>query len=239
MKQVSRLFTGLFISNLNKRVALTILIIFSHPVLSDFHFDNEPIGQLTAADQQLSKEIERFLADYAQAYNQQNYKAVKSMWMEDDLPIYLAEEVPMPLYGWKKLEKYFNPVPGKKILDGIYNEYSQVRAKRLGGNVAVATYRLDYDIKLIKQSPLHGWSRVMAVFINDDDQWKLSAYAEAPMGPLTMVKKMIKKVPASTHNEQRAYQVTKSTIKSLFEQTVDPSFDAYLAEQQDLMPVHD
>ena len=141
-------------------------------------------------------------------------------------------------YGKKRMDNYFNPVPGKRILDGIYNEYSEVRAKYLTSDIAVATYRLDYDIKLVGMPASGGWDRVMAVFVKEDGDWKLTAYAEAPMGPATMVRKMMKEVPAETDEQKAAYATTRATIKKLAEASVGPEFDAFLEERKDLAPTH-
>jgi ketosteroid isomerase-like protein len=204
---------------------------------ADYHFQNTA-DTVDATEKQLAAEITAFLADYAVAYNNQDYRTVKSMWHPDGNPIYMAEEVPFPLYGDARLANYFNPVPGKRILDGIDNRYSEVRAKYIGPDTAVATYRLDYDIKLTSMPASHGWNRVMAVFVRDDDDWKLTAYTEAPMGPATMVRKMMQATPATTDAEKADYATTKATIKQLAEAAVSPGFDAFLAERKDLQPTH-
>jgi ketosteroid isomerase-like protein len=215
----------------------TALVIFSVTARAEFHFQNKK-DSISAEDQQLATEITAFLADYAIAYNNQDYRKVKQMWADDGNPIYMAEEVPFPLYGQQRLDTYFNPVPGKRILDGIDNRYSEVRAKRIAPNIAVATYRLDYDIKLIGMPPSHGWDRVMAVFMHDGKDWKLTAYVEAPMGPATMVRKMMQALPAQTEKQKADYATTKATIKGLTEAGVSPGFDAFLEARKDLQPTH-
>ena len=84
-----------------------------------------------------------------------------------------------------------SPLAGKQVLDGIRNSYSEVRAHYLAEDLALATYRLDFDIKVKRQKAMTSWDRVMAVFRRVDGEWKLTAYAEAPMAPLTMVRKML------------------------------------------------
>jgi hypothetical protein len=160
------------------------------------------------------------------------------MWHADGNPIYMAEEVPFPLYGQDRLNSYFNPVPGKRILEGIDNRYSKVRAKYVAPDVAVATYRLDYEIKLTGLPAMGGWDRAMAVFVRTEAGWKLSAYAEAPMGPATMVRKMMKATPAETAQEKADYATTKATIKSLSQRAVSPGFAAFLEEREDLDPTY-
>jgi hypothetical protein len=160
------------------------------------------------------------------------------MWSADGNPIYMAEEVPFPLYGQSRLDGYFNPRPGRKILDGIDNRYSEVRAKYVAPGVAVATYRLDYDIKLVGMPASHGWDRLMAVFVMEDDVWKMSAYAEAPMGPATMVRKMMKANPPVTDAEKADYEITTNTIKMLSQAGVSEGFDEFLETRKELEPTH-
>jgi ketosteroid isomerase-like protein len=143
-------------------------------------------------DAALSAEIQAFLDEYAKVYNEQDYAALLGMWDRDFAgAIYMAEEVDPPMHGWARIEKYFNPVPGVQILEGIRNEYSDVRASYLAPDLAVATYHLRFDIKVRRQKPMSSWDRVMAVLRKVDGDWKLMAYTEAPMAPLTMVRRMI------------------------------------------------
>ena len=158
-------------SAVNRRAALLMVFLVTAPacVLADYHFEANKKDDVSAEERQLAAEITAFLADYAAAYNDQDYRTVKSMWHDDGNPIYMAEEVPFPLYGQERMNNYFNPVPGKRILDGIDNRYSEVRAKFVAPDIAVATYRLDYDIKLAGRPASYGWDRVMAVFVRAAD----------------------------------------------------------------------
>jgi ketosteroid isomerase-like protein len=220
--------------------SLTLISIFlAQPTsaFAEYHFQKKG-DDVSSEEQQLAAEITAFLADYEVAYNNQDYRTVKSMWVDDGNPIYMAEEVPFPLYGKSRMGNYFNPVPGRRILDGIDNKYSKVRAKLVAPGVAVATYRLDYDIKLIGMPAAHGWDRVMAVFVRADNNWKLSAYTEAPMGPATMVRKMMKAIPAESESAKADYATTIATIKSLTEAGVSPGFADFLEVRKELTPTH-
>lgn len=140
----------------------------------------------------LNTQIEAFLTAYAEAYNRQDYAALLDLWDADDPDVlYLAEEVDPPMQGWDALRRYFNPRPGVQVLDGIRNRYSQVRARELAPGLALATYRLDFEIKVSGLKAMASWDRVVAVFRNRGTGWRLAAYAEAPMSPLTMVRRML------------------------------------------------
>jgi ketosteroid isomerase-like protein len=219
-------------------IAVTLSFLFTPGIsLADYHFQNKA-DAIAAEETQLAAEITAFLAEYAEAYNNQDYRKVKSMWHRDGNPIYMAEEVPFPLYGKDRMDNYFNPVPGRQILDGLDNRYSKVRAKYVAPDIAVATYRLDYDLKLISMPAVHGWDRVMAVFVRTDGNWQLTAYTEAPMGPGTMVRKMMQATPATSADEQAAYATTKATIKKLTENSVSEGFDEFVEARKTIEPTY-
>jgi ketosteroid isomerase-like protein len=150
------------------------------------------------ANEILSRDLQSWLDAYADVYNRQDYPALLRMWDRDDPDvIYMAEEIDPPMHGWGKLNAYFNPKPGVQVLDGIRNRYTEVRARYLAPDLALATYRLEFDIKVKGMKPMSSWDRVMAVFRRKDGQWKMVAYGEAPMAPLTMVRRMLQEaVPA-------------------------------------------
>jgi len=217
-------------------LSVSILLVLPVGAMADFHFDASKKNVVSDEDQQLAVEITAFLAEYYEIYNDQDYKALKSLWFDDGNPIYMAEEVPFPMYGKSRMDNYFNPMPGKRILAGIDNRYSKVRAKYLAPDRAVATYRLDYDIKLTGMPAMGGWDRVIAVFVKTDGDWRMTAYAEAPMGPATMVRKMMKAHPAQTDAQKADYETTLRTIKALTEAGVSEGFDEFLEARKDLEP---
>ncbi len=220
------------------RLMTLMVLIFPLAANADFHFDASKKNLISDEEKALVEELTVFLKAYEAAYNNQDYRTVKSMWADDGNPIYMAEEVPFPLYGKARLDSYFNPRPGRKILDGIYNRYSEIRAKNVAPGVAVATYRIDYDIKLVGMPPSGGWDRIMSVFIKEDGEWKMTAYAEAPMGPATMVRKMIKANPATDEQMKADYKTTQKTIKMLSQAGVSDDFDEFMEARKDLEPVH-
>ena len=180
---------------MHKLVIGALACLFALPALPGAHDNFSKVPE--QFDKELSAEIQAFLDEYAQAYNRQDYDTLLGMWDRDfGGAIYMAEEVDPPMHGWDRIDKYFNPIPGVKILDGIYNEYSDVRASYLADDLAVATYHLRFDIKVRRQKAMSSWDRVLAVLRRKDGDWKLVAYAEAPMAPLTMVRRMLQdKVP--------------------------------------------
>ena len=84
-----------------------------------------------------------------------------------------------------------------------------------------------------------GWGLFgVELFVKGDEGWKLTAYTEAPMGPATMVRKMMQELPATTDFDKLNYSTTRSTIKYLSESLVSPGFDEFLEERKDLEPTY-
>lgn len=174
----------------------------------------------------LDAEITAFLAGYAATYNRQDYAALLDLWDRQDPDVfYMAEEIDPPLQGWPLIEAYFAR-PG--VLEGIRNEYSNVRAHYLAPDVAIATYRLRFDIKVRNMKPLSGFDRVVAVFRRKGGEWRMAGYAEAPQAPLTMVRKLMK--TSKTLNPEQQKQLMQ-TIQALQEDAVPADFDEWLRNQ--------
>lgn len=191
---------------MRRTLVMLISLMISNIALASTH--DQFTGMAAAHDEELSAQIQAFLDQYAAAYNRQDYETLLSMWDQDyPYPVYMAEEVDPPMHGWQRIQGYFNPKPGFTVLDGIRNAYSDVRANYLSADVAIATYKLRFDIKVKRQKAISSWDRVMAVLRKKDGEWKMLAYAEAPMAPLTMVRKML-------------------------QEAVPDDFDAYMQEQR-------
>ena len=180
-------------------------------------------GCATTPPANLDQEITTFLVRYADAYNREDYVAVLNMWDQDDpYAFYMAEEIDPPMHGWKTIRAYFARTG---VLDGIRNEYSNVRAHLVAPDVAVATYRLRFDIKVKTLPPLSSFDRIMAVFRKKGGEWKMIAYAEAPQAPLTMIRKALKSSKSLDKTQQKELL---RTIQTLLEDAVPADFDAWL-----------
>jgi len=185
-----------------------------------------PVAEAPRDNSVLDQEITAFLARYAAAYNRQDYAALLGMWDQEDADaFYMAEEIDPPLHGWKSIRAYFAR-PG--VLDGIRNEYSNVRAHYVAPGVVVATYRLRFDIKVKGMAPLSSFDRVVALFRRRNDEWKMIAYAEAPQAPLTMIRKALKTSKSLDDAQQKELL---RQVKGLLEDAVPEDFDEWLGQQ--------
>ena len=179
-----------------------------------------------ASDEDIKNEILDLIQETKRIWDTQNYSNLKSLWdAEDNNPLYIPEEkVDFPT-DWNSLERYWNPVPGKKILDGIRNDYSNSKIKLISKEVAIILMDLNYDLKVINSQPLSGFDRVMCVVVKKDGDWKYSAYIEAPMNPMSQVYLMWKN---SENKNDPEYFDTYLQLLNLYEKAVPDDFSDYL-----------
>ena len=179
-----------------------------------------------ASDEDIKNEILDLIQETKRIWDTQNYSNLKSLWdAEDNNPLYIPEEkVDFPT-DWNSLERYWNPVPGKKILDGIRNDYSNIKIKLISKEVAIILMDLNYDLKVINSQPLSGFDRIMCVVVKKDGDWKYSAYIEAPMNPMSQVYLMWKN--AENKNDPEYFD-TYLQLLNLYEKAVPDAFSDYL-----------
>ena len=179
-----------------------------------------------ASDENIKNEILDLIQETKRIWDTQNYSNLKSLWdAEDNNPLYIPEEkVDFPT-DWNSLERYWNPVPGKKILDGIRNDYSNIKIKLISKEVAIILMDLNYDLKVINSQPLSGFDRIMCVVVKKDGDWKYSAYIEAPMNPMSQVYLMWKN--AENKNDPEYFD-TYLQLLNLYEKAVPDDFSDYL-----------
>ena len=179
-----------------------------------------------ASDENIKSEILELIQETKRIWDTQNYSDLKSLWdPEDNNPLYVPEEkVEFPT-DWNSLERYWNPVPGKKILDGIRNDYSNIKIKLISKEVAIIIMDLNYDLKVINSQPLSGFDRIMCVVVKKNGVWKYSAYIEAPMNPMSQVYLMWKN---SDNKNDPEYFDTYLQLLSLYEKAVPDDFSYYL-----------
>ena len=189
-------------------------------------FNSFMINLSFAGDEEAKSEIIELINETKKIWDTQNYSDLKTLWDTDDKnPLYIPEErVDFPT-DWKSLEKYWDPVPGRKILEGIRNDYSNIKIKLISDEVAIIVMDLHYDLKIINSNPLSGFDRVMCVVVKKDGQWKYSAYIEAPMNPMSQVYLMWKK---SEINDDPEYFDTYLQLLNLYEKAVPKDFEDYL-----------
>ena len=147
----------------------------------------------------VTDEITALLQRYQELWDTQDFARLEELWdTEDPAPFYLPEEwTPGFITDWAGLRRYWDPVPGQVVIEAIRNVYSNVEAKLVAPDVAVATFDLRYDLKVVGQPPTGGEDRVLAVLVRREGGWRFAAYAEAPLNPVALVRRLYQRsVPA-------------------------------------------
>lgn len=137
----------------------------------------------------LQAEIKEFFAEYSRRWNSQQYGTLAALWdREDPAPFYRAMEREHPTATWPELERYWEPSPGSRNIDALWNVYSNLRVKAVGPDVAVVLFDLDWDIKAPGAKPMSGTDPGMAVLRRRPEGWRMVAYTEACMHPSAYVR---------------------------------------------------
>ena len=122
----------------------------------------------------LQIEIENVFRDAEKIWDSQQYGNLKNLWdQEDPSPFYLAEEQPNWKIGWEALKKYWEPIPGKRMIEAIRMRFYDIQVKRLSDDLVFAAGWIRHDMKI--RGPMKAWggdARVCAVLRKKEDGWK-------------------------------------------------------------------
>ncbi|SVC20852.1 uncharacterized protein METZ01_LOCUS273706, partial [marine metagenome] len=130
------------------KLSKTIIILFF--IVSSF------MSNLSFANnEKIKSEIIELINETKRIWDTQNYSDLKTLWdINDENPFYIPEErVDFPT-DWNSLEKYWDPIPGRKILEGIRNDYSNIKIKIISNDVAIIVMDLHYDLKVINSNAM-------------------------------------------------------------------------------------
>lgn len=143
----------------------------------------------------LKREIEALLRKTEEIWDTQEYGRLKELWDTDDPePFYLAEEAGDWTVGWDALERYWSPVPGRRVVEAMRVRYSNLRVKPLAADLATAIYHLRFDMKIRGPMPAIGSeARVISTMRKKPDGWRYVCYAEAPLSPIKYVQRLYEK----------------------------------------------
>jgi hypothetical protein len=137
--------------------------------------------------------VEALVEALEAAWNANDYAAIAALFdHHDDEPWYQAEEETALAAGWPALRDYFDRTA--KLNERIAVAFTDVRVKPLGVDYALIRYDLRWDIKLAPfPKPIGGDCRVLAAARRRAGDWRLVAYQEAPLSPISYVRRLYEK----------------------------------------------
>jgi len=173
----------------------------------------------------LQIEIEQIFKDAERIWDSQKYVDLKTLWDEDDPdPFYLAEEQADWKIGWDDLRKYWEPVPGKRMLEAIRMRFYDIKIKPLSDEYLFAVGRVRHDMKM--RGPIKAWggdARINALFRKKKEGWKFIAYAESHKTPVIYMQELYGKwlkIPL-------IHKITNRFLMRLYEGNIHPQFEAF------------
>ena len=175
--------------------------------------------------QELQTEIEQVFKEAERIWDSQKYGDLKRLWDEDDPdPFYLAEEQADWKIGWDELKKYWEPIPGKRMLEAIRMRFYNIKVKPLSDDYIFAVGWVRHDMKM--RGPMKAWggdARISALFRKKEDGWKFIAYTESHKTPVIYMQELYakwSKIPL-------IHTITKRFLMQLYERNVHPKFEPF------------
>lgn len=112
---------------------------------------------------------------------------------EDAQPFYRPMEVEQPIIGWRDLEHYWAPPGAPKIIEGLWNVYTNLVPKLVAPDVCVVLWEMEWDIKPRWRKAQSGTDPGLSVLRRTAAGWRMVAYVEACMHPATYVRKLFER----------------------------------------------
>ena len=173
----------------------------------------------------LQQEIEQVFRDAESIWDSQEYGNLKTLWDEKDpYPFYLAEEQANWKIGWHALKTYWEPIPGKRMIEAIRMRFYDIKIKELSQDLVFVGGWVRHDMKI--RGPMKAWggdARMSAVLRKKEADWKFVAYTESHRTPLTYMMDLYKKQPSIPI----VRTIVQRFMTRLYEKNVHPEFAAF------------
>ena len=138
----------------------------------------------------LKTEMQAVFDAVAASFEVNDFVTLKTLWDSDDpAPFYLAEEHEVLVSDWGALCDYWALTT--KVNAGCSLRWQVAAAKLLTPDHAACMFTLDWKILITGMAePYGGFNRGQAVLRRTDGGWRFRTYVEAPLAPITYLKKL-------------------------------------------------
>ena len=152
------------------------------------------IGSAQAAEQDDIAAVEAVIHDTAERWNSQDYSTVLKLWDNDEeVPFYLAEEQDDWFIGWEQLRAYLDPPRPSPVVEGLREEMYDISVKLIADDLAIAAWRMHFEMKIRGKAPIGEEVRVSAVLRRKPEGWRYIHWAESPMTALMYIEKLFQR----------------------------------------------
>ena len=135
-----------------------------------------------------ASELDALMRDYAAAWARNDAATLKTFWDHDREPVYLAEEIDEGFIEWAALEAYWRGNEAQHL--DVRLTFSDPRYVEVGEGLVMGVHHMDWSIAFTDKPAMGGDNRVAALYRRTDAGWRLAAWIEAPLAPITYVRKL-------------------------------------------------
>lgn len=142
----------------------------------------------------LTEELQAVFDEAAACFATNDFERLARLWDgEDPAPFYLAEENETLAASWPEMRAYWAATEAINL--GCTARWRVEAAKLLTPDHATCLFTLDWKMLVAGQAePLGGFCRGQAVLRRAPAGWLLRTYAEAPLAPMTYLRKLYVRV---------------------------------------------
>ena len=166
-----------------------IIILGVGLTMAEYSFDSAH-----AAGQDDIAAVKAVIHDTAERWNSQNYSTVLELWDPDEeVPFYLAEEQDDRFIGWEPLRAYLDPPRPSPVIECLREEMYDIEVKLIADDLAIAAWRMHFEMKIRGKAPIGEDVRVSAVLRRKPEGWRYIHWAESPMTAMVYMEKLFQR----------------------------------------------
>jgi hypothetical protein len=127
------------------------------------------------------------------AFSGKDFRALRDLFAPGlAAPFYLAEEHPNFLTDWAALEAYWQSTDSS--IEQLRVRYKVQSTSPVSDELMMAAVTLEWIAHMPEQQPIGGDLRVAALCRLTGETWRLVAYVEAPLAPISYVRELYRRV---------------------------------------------
>ncbi|HBO12713.1 MAG TPA: hypothetical protein DD491_08010 [Halieaceae bacterium] len=142
-------------------------------------------------------DMDAFFEAYADAWASNDPVAIGAHWDPERAPLYQAEEKDEPFTSWAALDDYW--AANAEFHDSVRLQFSDPRVQPLADGLCQVLVQMRWDIRFTSGASraMGGSNRVLATLVKRQDGWRLCGWVEAPLAPITYLRRLYEQSAAS------------------------------------------
>ncbi|MEQ8264726.1 nuclear transport factor 2 family protein [Pseudohaliea sp.] len=146
---------------------------------------------------QQTPDMDAFLGAYAAAWASSDPEAIGAHWDRERAPLYQAEEKDEPFTTWAELDDYW--AANAEFHDSVRLQFTHPKVQQLAGGLCQVLVQMRWDIRFTTGASraMGGTNRVLATLVKTQDGWRLCGWVEAPLAPITYLRRLYEQSAAS------------------------------------------